>query len=568
MSANEFPRKFVAKDEVLDDWSRIEPYYDQLRDRALTSPADVEAWLIDWSELSSVIDEVRTDRYIQMGSHTDDVARKEAYLEFVQEIDPKCKPREHELRIKYTQTPAAADLPRDRYAVLDRSLRAQVELFREENIPLEVEEETLSQQFQEICGAQSVEFEGNELTLQQLAPYYEQTDRELRQRAWEAETNRRLADADALEGVFERMLDLRHQIALNAGCSDYRAYSFLRYERFDYTPEDCEAFHTAIEQTMVPLLRQIHEQRRAALGVERLRPWDQSVDVHGQAPLKPFSSVEEFCQKTSRALHRLDPELGLQFDYMNDRGYLDLESRKGKAPGGYQANYEEARHPFIFMNAVGLHSDVMTLVHEAGHSFHQMAARHDPLLPYRSSPIEFAEVASFGMELLSADYFDEFYNEEELARARRIQIERVIWLFPWVCTIDAFQHWVYLNPQHSREERRSYWLGLLDRFGGLTDWTGYEEYKGRAWQKQLHLFQVPFYYIEYAIAKLGALQIWQNARQDQARALRQYREGLALGGTRPLPELFQAAGARLDMSAATLEPLANYLGKELHALPL
>ena len=563
----EFPRRLVAPNDLLQDWPSIEPYFDRLRDRRIDTTDDLERWLLDYSELAAAIAEVGTDRHVRMTCQTDDPKCKAAFLDFIENIDPHCKLRCHELNVKYAESAASRQLPRDRYFVLDRSVRAGVELFREENVPLQTEEAKLEQQYQEVAGAQTVQFDGREQTLQQLALYAERTDRSLRHAAWEAEAARRLQDVDRLEDIFDQLIRLRHQIALNAACSDYREYAFKAKQRFDYTPQDCLAFHDAVAEAAVPVMRDIQRRRLADLGVNPLRPWDLAVDVKGRPPLRPFQTAAELCDKASRAFHRVDPVLGAEFDQLRRGRHLDLESRKGKAPWGYQATYDEARHPFIFMNAVGLQRDVSTLIHEGGHAFHSQAARHDPLLAYRGSPIEFAEVASMGMELLALDFLDEFYLPEDLARAKRLELEGIISLFPWVATIDAFQHWLYANPHHSRDERRKHWLALHHRFGGIADYSGYENAIAYRWQKQLHLFEVPFYYVEYAIAQLGALQVWRNARQDLSQAVARYRQALALGGSRRLPELFQAAGATFDFSAGTLGPLIDLVRRELQALP-
>ncbi len=567
MPSSEFPRRFIAQDAVLEDWAVIEPYFDNLRDRNINDTDALERWLLDYSELMAAIDEVGTDRHVKMTCQTDDQQRKAAFLDFIENIEPKCKPRWHELNVAYAESPAAKDLPTDRYAVLDRSIRASVEIFRDENVPLQTEEAKLSHKFQEVSGAQTVNFDGKEQTLQQLGLYAENTDRDLRQRAWEVEAERRLQDAEKLEDIFDKMIALRHRIARNADCTDYRDYAFKAKQRFDYTPEDCIAFHDAVQRSAVPVFRAMQEQRKKHLGVDPLRPWDTSVDVFSRPPLRPFSGAAELCAGASRIFHKVEPELGDQFDEMNAAGYLDLESRIGKAPGGYQATYDETRHPFIFMNAVGLQGDVRTMIHEGGHAFHCYAARHDDLLPYRSSPIEFAEVASFGMEMLALDSLGEFYSGDELDRAKRAQLEGIIAIFPWVATIDAFQHFLYTKPDHTRDERRAHWLELRSRFGGIADYSGYEEALAYMWQRQLHLFEVPFYYIEYGIAKLGALQVWRNARQDRAGSTKRYRAALALGGSRPLPELFETAGATFDFSHKTVAPLIELVQQELDKLP-
>jgi oligoendopeptidase F len=568
MPSQEFPRRFVAGPDILDSWDKIEPYFDRLGERAIDTVDALVRWLEDYSELVACIDEVGTDRHVKMTCQTDDAQRKAAYLDYVENIEPSCKPRCHQLNVKYCQSPTARDLPADRYHVLDRSIRVHIELFRDKNVPLQTEETKLEQQYQELSGAQTVQFDGQEQTLQRLALYAERTDRSIRRAAWEAETNRRLRDAGALEDIFDHLIKLRHRIARNADCADYREFAFKDKERFDYTPEDCLAFHDAVERAVVPVHRRLQRQRADALAADPLRPWDLDVDVQGRPPLRPFETADELCTKVSRVFHSLDPTLGEQFDEMRRNGYLDLESRKGKAPGGYQATYEAARHPFIFMNAVGVQRDVRTLIHEGGHAFHCYAARHDPLISYRSSPLEFAEVASFSMELLALEDLGEFYGGEDRARAKRAQLEGILALLPWIATIDAFQHFLYTNPEHTRAQRRAEWLRLRKRFGGIVDWGGYEEALAHSWQRQLHLFEVPFYYIEYGIAKLGALQVWRNSMADRAAAIADYRQALALGGSRPLPELFQTTGAAFDFSYETLAPLIELVQTELDKLPV
>lgn len=567
MMDRDFPRRFLKSNDRIENWAAIEPYFNELRDRRIESADQLERWLFDYSELCAAVGQVGTDRHVKMTCQTDDPARKAAFVDFIENIDPPFKVRCHELNQKYAASSAARQLPRDRYFVLDRAIRSGVELFRQQNVPLQTEEAKLEQQYQEVSGAQTVFFEGKERTLQQLAPYAERTDRSIRQAAWEAEAGRRLQDKDKLDDIFEQLIVLRDRIAHNADCSDFREYAFKAKQRFDYTPQHCLAFHDAIERAAVPAMRDLQRKRKAALGLETLRPWDHSVDVKGRPPLKPFDTVEQLCEKGSRVFCRVDPELGDAFDAMRLKGYLDLESRKGKAPGGYQATYEEGRHPFIFMNAVGVQRDVRTLIHEGGHAFHADAARNDPILIYRSSPIEFAEVASMGMEMLALDFQGEFYNPDELNRAKRAQLEGIVSLFPWVATIDAFQHWLYTHPQHDRKDRKQHWLEVHNRFGGITDYSGYEDALAWSWQRQLHLYEVPFYYVEYGIAKLGALQVWANAMRDRATATRKYRQALALGGTRTLPELFETAGAKFDFSYETLAPLMNLVQSELAKLP-
>ena len=566
MSDAEFKRQFVKPGEELADWSLIEPYCTQLQSAKIESPTQMNEWLLDWSELSACVDEAGTDRYVRMTCQTDSEERKQAYLDYVEHVEPKCKPVWHALNEKYVSARGSVPLPEERFGVFDRSVSSRVKLFREENVELQVDEAKLEQQYQETIGAMTVTYEGKEQTLQQLSTHIEKTDRAVREEVWRLITDRRMKDGNRLDQIFDDLFALRHRIAQNAGKPDFMAYAFEAKERFDYAPKDCVAFHEAVEKACVPLMRKEQQRRRKLLGVDPLRPWDMAVDPKGRSPLKPFENAQELVEKCGRVFDRLDVQLAEQFREMANRGWLDLESRKGKAPGGYQSTYHEQRRPFIFMNAVGLQRDVRTLIHEAGHAFHAFASRDEPLINYRSAPMEFAEVASMGMEMFAYEYFDEFYNGEDLVRAKRQQLEGIVSLFPWVATIDAFQHWMYTHPAHTRDERREMWLSLLGRFGGIEDWTGIEGARERSWHRQLHLFEVPFYYIEYGIAQLGALQLWQNAKRNRGEALERYRYALSLGGSRPLPELFEAAGIKFDFSTATLGPLMEAVQAELEAL--
>lgn len=562
------PRRFVPTQTDCGDWAQLEPLFDRLGARLATcvSPADLERWLLDWGELSAAIDEESTRRYIAMTCHTEDAAAEKAYLHFVGEIEPRIKPRQFTLAQLYLVHAQRPRLPRDRYAVLDRDVEVQVELFRQENIPLQTDETKTGQQYQKLMGSLTVQFRGEERTLIQVSRYLEEPDRALRQEAWELVANRRLQEADRLDEIFERLIDLRQSIARNAGFANYRDYAFRMYRRFDYTPDDCARFQDAIESEFLPVLRELQQQRRAQLGVERLRPWDLAVDPRNRPPLRPFERVEDMIEKSRRIFGRVDPELGAQFQTMRDRHLLDLDNRKGKAPGGYQSNLNESRLPFIFMNAVGQQGDVETLLHEGGHAFHALATQREELFAYRNNvPIEFCEVASMSMELLGSEYFDEFYGPDDVRRARYDHLEGIVTLFPWIATVDAFQHWIYTHPGHGRAERTAAWDALMQRFGGEVDWSGYQRARSNLWHRQLHIFLSPFYYVEYGIAQLGALQVWANAKRNRTHAIDSYRRALALGGSRPLPELFAAAGCRLKFDREVLGPLAQLLERELAA---
>ncbi len=562
------PRTFVPQHLDLGDWPQIAPLFDQLERRAAeaNSVAALERWLLDWSELNAALDEESSRRYIAMTCHTDNADAEKAYLHFVEHVEPQLKPRQFALEKIYVAHPQFNHLPKARFEVFNRDVKNHVALFRPENVALETEDAKLCQQYQKLIGAQTVNFRGEEKTLVQMGRYLEEPDRALRQEAWELVAKRRLQDADKCEEIFDELVKLRAQIAENAGFKNYRDFMFRKMGRFDYTPADCEKFHDAIEKEIVPAVHEIQQDRQRQLKLEKLRPWDLAVDPHNRAPLKPFAAVGEMVSRTQKVFNHLDPELAAGFQQMQDLKLLDLDNRKGKAPGGYQSTLSEARVPFIFMNAIGVQRDVETILHEAGHAFHAQATRDEDLYAYRGAPIEFCEVASMSMELLGNEFLEEFYPTTEANRARKTNLEGIIGFFPWMAVVDGFQHWVHTHPGHTSAERKAAYLQLMDRFGGDVDYSGYEEARAYSWHRQLHIFLYPFYYVEYGIAQLGALQVWANSRRDKVKALADYKKALALGGSRPLPELFSAAGCKFEFDAATIRPLIQLAGNELRKL--
>lgn len=563
--SSEFPRRYVAADADFGQWPTAEFYYRELAERPIDSADDLEQWLLDFSELDGCFDDEETRRYVAMTCQTDDEERQQRYLHFIENVSPQRKPWHDQLRRRFVELATRLSLPATRYEVLLRSMRNAIDLYREENVPLLTEDEKLQASYQQITGSMTCHYADREHTLQQMSLYQEEPDRKVREETWRLVSDRYLEDAARLNELYERMVKLRHQIARNADCTNYRDYAFRGYERFDYTPEECLRFHDAIEAVVVPAVAKLAEQRKQQLGLEQLRPWDMSVDVQNRPPLRPFQTEEELSAGCTRVFERVEPELGSIFNTLREQGLLDLGSRKGKAPGGYQTTFYERRVPFIFMNAVGTESDVRTLLHEGGHAFHTWACRNEPLLPYRSAPIEFAEVASMGMECLALPHIDVFYSDDA-DRARKTFFERIVMFFPFMARIDALQHHVYTHVDDGLEAWNDYWQTLTMRFSPHIDYTGLQAYDRHAWHRKLHIFEVPFYYVEYGIAQLGALQVWLNARQDYERAVSLYRNALALGGARPLPELFQAAGCKFDFSEATLRPLIDAVMEEIDRL--
>ena len=570
--------EFVPAEIDATEWSNIKPLVTALRERCVSSLDEMERWLLDRSELDAACSEAAANLYIDMTCHTEDETRQQAYTRYIEQVAPELTKAGFALDSRQVELADAVGLDGERWSVLGRDTRAEVELFRDENVPLQTELAKLSQKFDQVCGAMTVEFEGEERTLPQMGRYQESLDRGQRESAWRAVSTRRLGDAETINAIYDEMVTLRDRVGRNAGFETFTGYAFKAKRRFDYGPEQCIAFHEACEKRIAPLARRLDERRRESLGVGTLRPWDMAVDPRGREPLRPFEGGGDLVVRSRRVFERLDPRLAALFAELGDGASangagggacLDLDSRRGKAPGGYQYNRDRIRVPFIFMNAAGLHRDVETMVHEAGHAFHSMLCRDEPIMHYRESPVEFAEVASMAMELLSMPYWDEYYpDEQDLARARRQQLENSILLLPWIATIDAFQHWVYANPGHSIDERTAAWVELDDRFGRGFSWDGLDEQRAVSWQRQGHLFGAPFYYIEYGIAQLGALGLWLHGLEHgEASALERYRRALSLGGSRPLPELFGAAGLEFDFGPGTVGRLADRVEAELEKLP-
>tara|TARA_Y100000746_G_scaffold224819_2_gene227793 strand:+ start:824 stop:2506 length:1683 start_codon:yes stop_codon:yes gene_type:complete len=548
-------------------WDELQPIYQEFLDREIVSADALESWLLELGQFDAYVGETGSMLYVDMTCDTENEEVKQAYLDFVEQVQPELAKVGDSLNRKLAESPYADELDSVEYNVLLRDTRMGIAIFREENIALGTELTKLGQRYNEICGAMTVQFDGEERTMQQMGKYLQVNDREVRESAYRAVGERRFQDAEEIDELYDKMIALRHQVAQNAGYENFRDYAFDSKRRFDYTPTDCEAFQTAIEQICVPLMREIDGERRDALGLKALRMWDMGHDVQGRNPLQPFTEVEEMVAGTSRMFHRLSSELGEFFDSLRDGTSLDLDSRKGKAPGGYQLQRDHSRKPFIFMNATGLQRDLETMVHEAGHAFHSIYADEIPLVDYRSAPIEFCEVAAMSMELLTHDFLDEFYSSDDANRAVREHLEGIVSILAWIATIDAFQHWIYTNPGHSKEDRHQQWLNLGDRFGSILDWTGFEDWRKVGWQRQLHLFSYPFYYIEYGIAQLGALQLWLQYQKNPQTALDNYAKSMRLGGSRPLPELFEAGEMSFDLGNSTVQGLIDAVRAELDELP-
>jgi oligoendopeptidase F len=558
-------RKFLPENYVLENFESLTPYSTDLLSRSLKSRADIERWLEDRSELESVLAEDLGWRTIRMTCFTDNEQYQKEYQFFIEEIQPKLAPISDQLNKKLLSADSLHELETEpAYAILFRSVRKEVELFREVNVPLFTKINVLSQKYAQISGAMTVEVDGKELTLQQASVILQEPDRLRREEVWKKITARRLSVKDELDDLFSQLIRLRHEVALNAGFSNFRDYMFRSLGRFDYAPADCFAFHQSVEAELVPLLQNLALDRKKQLGVDRLRPWDKAVDPMGRPALRAFHDGKELLEKSKLCLSRLDPYLGDCIRIMEKMGHLDLESRKGKAPGGYNYPLPEIGVPFIFMNATSTLRDMTTLMHEGGHAVHNFLTRDLKLVDFKNPPMEVAELASMSMELLTMDHWDIFFpNPAEAARARTEQLEDIMETLPWVATIDHFQHWIYENPEHSVEERRIKWKEIFSKYSdSLTDWSDYEEAQAYLWQKQLHLYEVPFYYIEYGMAQLGAVAIWRLFRNNPAEGLNGYKTALRLGNMVSIPEVYQAAGIRFNFSREYIHELADFIRSE------
>lgn len=558
-------RKLLPEDFKVTNWEALMPYYEDLKNRELPSAQALDQWLQDVSELDAVVSEDACWRQIRMTCDTNNPELEEAFSYFVMEIEPKVKPYAFAINKKLLDSPFSKELDPAVYFPYLRGVDNSVHLYREENIPIQAEINLLAQQYGVINGKMSVTVNGKEYTMQQAAKFLHEPDRSLRQEVFRSIAQRRLQDKDKLNEMFDKLLALRHQIALNAGFDNYRDYKFRELGRFDYTPEDCFAFHDAVREHILPLQRMLLEYRKNLLGLDQLKPYDTDAEPVGRQPLHPFKDGSELLEKSISVFTTLRPFLGECLSRMKAMGRLDLESRKGKAPGGYNCPLAETGVPFIFMNAAGTTNDLITMMHEGGHAVHSFLSHPLRLTAFKEYPMEMAELASMSMELFTLEHWNIFFdNPEELKRAQVEELERVIDVLPWIATIDKFQHWLYTHPGHTLAEREENWMAILQEFStGNVDWSDFPEYRRNFWQKQLHLFEVPFYYIEYGIAQLGAIAMWKQYKDNKEQALDNYMAALSLGYTKTLKELYATAGIRFDFSPAYIKELSGFVQGEL-----
>jgi oligoendopeptidase F len=557
-------RHFVKPGFQVTTWELLKPYFDNLLNRNLDSLEALEQWLKDSSELSSVVSEDMAWRYIKMTCDTANEELRKSFNDFIQNIEPHMAPISNELNKKLVACKYSSELKKPGYDIYLRNVKNSIELFREENIPLNTQLQELEQQFGAISGEQSIEYRGEKMTMQKAAVFLKDLERNVREEVYHKIQERRGQDESSLNDLFSQLIKLRHQVATNTGFANFRDYKHRALGRFDYSVQDCLDFHEAVKAHVLPLVKQHELTRKQKLKLEDYRPWDAAVDEDGKPPLKPFNGAKELIEKTISCFNEIDPFFGNCIEIMDRMRRLDLESRIGKAPGGYQYPLYETDVPFIFMNAVGLHRDLVTMVHEGGHAIHSFLDKDLELVEFKSPPSEVAELASMSMELISMEHWNIFFkDEDELKRAKRQQLEGVIDALPWIAAIDKFQHELYLNPEHTIEHRYEIWDKISKDFGSdVINYKGLEKYMRRKWQVQLHLFEVPFYYIEYGFAQLGAVAMWRQYRQDPKAAIENYKKALALGYTKSIPEIYKAAGIKFDFSPAYVKELMDFVKAE------
>ncbi|MAW21334.1 MAG: oligoendopeptidase F [Flavobacteriales bacterium] len=560
-------RKFVPENISIDSWDKIKSLFENLVDRKLSSVEDLEKWMLDRSELEAVLEEDMAWRYIKMNIDTTNKDLAKSFHFWIKEISPNTAPYSNKLNVKLIESKYLKKLDQEKYRIYLRSINNKIKIFREENIPLFTKMEVKQQEYGSISAKMSIEVDGEKLTMQQAAQLLKNTDRSKREEVYNKISSRRLQDEKALDNLYDELIALRQEIAKNAGFENYRDYMFSAMGRFDYTPQDCFNFHEAIAKEIVPITSSFHQKRKEKLGYNIYKAWDTSVDVDGLSPLKPFNGGKELTDLSIECFNRLRPYFGECLSTMKAMKHLDLESKSGKAPGGFMYPLYEIGVPFIYMNAVGSQRDLVTMVHEGGHAVHSFLSRDLSLTEFKSTPSEVAELASMSMELFSMDNWDVFYSDDnELKRAKLDQLEKALQTLPWVAAIDKFQHWIYTN-KHTAQQRKEKWLEIDSELGDqIIDWNGQENTHANLWQKQLHLYEVPFYYIEYGMAQLGAIAMWRSYKKIGEKALDNYMSALKLGYTKSISEIYQKAGIKFDFSASYVKELANFIKDELEEL--
>ena len=561
-------RNFLPANFEITTWQSLEPFYKTLDEELINSANQLELWMKNRSELESIVSENMAWRYINMNCDTTNEKLVQSFEYFVTEIEPNIAPFTDKLNKKLIQNQYISALPKSKYDIYIRGIKRSIELFRENNIPLLVEINKLQQDYGKVCASMTIDIDGETVTLQKAAKHLESTDRVHRKMVYEKISKRRLQDKETLDSLLNNLINLRQQVSSNAGYKNFRDYMHDELGRFDYTVQDCFSFHESIKEVAMPIINTLSDERKKQLGVETLKPFDLAVDTSNLPPLKPFETATQLTNKTINTFGKIDSYFANCISTMQQMNYLNLDARIGKAPGGFMYPLMESGVPFIYMNSVGSQNDVVTMVHEGGHAVHSFLCAPLELSSFKNPPSEVAELASMSMELISMEHWDIFFdNQNDLKRAKIDQLEKVIETLPWVATVDKFQHWLYENKEHTNEQRKTEWKKIVTEYNPTNiDFTGYEENLAYQWQKQLHIYEVPFYYIEYGMAQLGAIAVWRNYKLNPQKTIEQYKAALSLGYTVGIKEIYTTAGIKFDFSKQYVSELLNFVYDELKLL--
>ncbi len=561
-------KKIFEQDFVIKSWDDVKDVFDDLLKKEISSKDELEDFIYNLGCLHEKMEEDYAWTYINMTRDTTNEEYTNAYKNFNENILPNYEKYAFEFNKKIVNSPFIDQIDKETFGEIVKKTKLSIEIFREKNIPLKTKVSELSSDYQKIIGTSTVNFQGKDYTLAQMRKFFMDKNRDVRKEAFEATMKVMLANNNKINEIFSKLTDLRQEMAKNAGFDNYRDFRFKELQRTDYTVEDTKKFHESVQNAALPVYAEFWKIKKDMLGLDKLYPYDKSAIAENEVELKPFESTEEFVEKTIQVFSKVKPEFGDIIKSIYEKKYLDLDNRKGKAPGGYNYPLYKTGMPFIFMNAIGIHSDMRTLMHEGGHAVHTVSTKSQFPYYYKGTPSEVAELASMSMELLTMEYWDIFYKDEKaLKQAKREQLEQILTFFPWCAIVDKFQHWIYENKNHTAEERNEYFAKLMLEFGEDNfDWSDYNDYLKVRWQRQLHIIEVPFYYIEYGMAQLGAVQVWKNYLENGQKAVEQYHNALKLGSSKPIPEIYKEAGIEFNFSNEKMSELLNFAFNEYKKL--
>lgn len=546
------------------NWRDVAPFFNQLARYSLNQN-NLAGWLSEWTFWHNLLEETHNRCYVATTRNTEDENARHKYQRYLEEIFPESEQADQQLREHLLDS--GLSLPG--LEVPLRNLRAEADIYCTENLPIISREKLLITHYDEILSTQTVTWKGEEITVQQLQSVLQSPNRGERESAWRQASRRQLQDRQQINELWREFMTIRNQLATNKGMADYRTFRWQQLLRLDYTPQDCTRFHTAVEKVVLPAVQRVYERKKRQMDLHSIRPWDSQADPLGRPRLQPFQHIDELRDGCGRIIQQIHPQLSRYFNLLCEQQLLDLDNRKGKAPGGFCIEYPHSKVPFIFMNAIGINDDVLTLVHESGHAFHAFEQFKLPYHLQYARNLEFMEVASTTMEYLSNPYLSRenggFYSAQEAARAVVERLESVLQFLPYLTVVDAFQHWVYEHPDLAKngDECDLAWAALWKKFMAHEDWDGLDEEMMTGWQRKLHIHEDPFYYIEYGLAELGALQIWMNALVNQEQAIQQYLQALSLGSTANVVQLYQTAGARLIWDIEPLQMIIDFVEKKI-----